>query len=78
MRVGSTSSNTSLTLIGRPEPTAAATAGAVTSGGTTNPVRKSRSRRPARGASTVSAIASKPDSTASSISAAVTPRSLKQ
>ena len=47
-------------VIGRSEPTAAATAGAVTSGGTTKPVRKSRSRRPARGASTVSAIASKP------------------
>ena len=38
-------------------PTAAAKAGTVMSAGTSNPVRRSRSRRPSRGASTVSAIA---------------------
>ena len=48
------------------------------SAGIAKPVRRSRSRRPSRGASTVSAIASKPASSAWSISAWVTPRSRKQ
>ena len=59
-------------------PAAAAKLGTVTSAGITKPVRRSRSRRPSRGASTVSAIASKPASSAWSISARVTPRSRKQ
>ena len=54
-------------------PAAVAKLGTVTSAGITKPVRRSRSRRPSRGTSTVSAIASKPASSACSIRARVTP-----
>ena len=57
---------------------AARTAGMSTCSGTANPVRRSRSRRPARGASTVSTSAPNPLATASSTSASVTARSRKQ
>ena len=59
-------------------PRAARTLGTPRPSGILNPVRRSRSRRPPGGASTVTTIASKPASTASSISARVTPLSRKQ
>ena len=58
-------------------PAAAAKLGTVTSAGITKPVRRSRSRRPSRGTSTVRAMASKPASSAWSISDRVNPRSRK-
>ena len=51
---GSTWAKTSWTVTGRWPPIAASRLGTVTSAGTAKPVRRSRSRRPARGASTVS------------------------
>ena len=62
----------------RSERSAACTLGTPSPSGILKPVRRSRSRLPPRGASTVTTIASKPESTASSISARVTPSSLKQ
>ena len=53
----STSEKTSCGVTPSLWPTAAVTAGMSMCGGTEKPVRKSRSRRPARGASTVSASA---------------------
>ncbi len=62
----------------RSTPIAAATLGTPSPAGISKPVRRSRSRLPAGGASTVTTIASKPESTASSTSAPVTASSRKQ